>query len=86
MAAPALPVETKMAEVTHFNYTDSSWLEAKQPSVELIQLDPLVELEAQIARRADEIAATVSSRTPLNMGCWLQAEQEVLTRMELLGR
>ena len=48
--------------------------------------DTLVDLETQIARRADEIAATVASRTPLNLYRWLQAEQEVLARLNVLDR
>lgn len=41
-------------------------------------LEPLNELELQIARRADELAATRVARSSLNLVCWLQAEQELL--------
>ena len=40
--------------------------------------EPLAELELQIARRADELAATRLDRSSLNLVCWLQAEQEIL--------
>jgi hypothetical protein len=39
---------------------------------------PLVELQFQVARRADELSATRADRTPLNLACWLQAEEEIL--------
>lgn len=41
-------------------------------------LESLAELELQIARRADELAATRVDRSSLNLVCWLQAEQEIL--------
>ena len=41
-------------------------------------LEPLTELELQIARRADELAATRLERSALNLACWLEAEQEIL--------
>lgn len=41
-------------------------------------LESLAELELQIARRADELAATRIDRSSLNLVCWLQAEQEIL--------
>jgi hypothetical protein len=41
-------------------------------------LEPLADLELQIARRADELAATRLDRSSLNLVCWLQAEQEIL--------
>lgn len=42
-----------------------------------IPSEPLAELELQIARRADELAATRVARSSLNLVCWLQAEQEI---------
>jgi hypothetical protein len=41
-------------------------------------LEPLADLELQIARRADELAATRVNRSSLNLVCWLEAEQEIL--------
>lgn len=43
-----------------------------------VHLEPLTDLELQIARRADELAATRIDRSSLNLVCWLQAEQEIL--------
>jgi hypothetical protein len=40
--------------------------------------DFLTELQLQVARRADQLAAILSYRTSLNLPCWLQAEEEVL--------
>jgi hypothetical protein len=40
--------------------------------------EPLVNLELQIARRADELAATRVNHSSLNLFCWLHAEQEIL--------
>jgi hypothetical protein len=48
--------------------------------------DPLADLEFRIARRADEIAATLPARTDLNLYCWLKAEHEVLAGTGFLGR
>jgi hypothetical protein len=56
---------------------------ADQPAGAFERLD---DLEAMIARRADEIAATLPARTPLNLYCWLQAEQEILAATKLLAR
>lgn len=56
---------------------------ADQPVGAFERLD---DLEARIARRADEIAATLPARTPLNLYCWLQAEQEILAATKLLAR
>ena len=39
--------------------------------------EPLADLELQIARRADELAATRVDRSSLNLVCWLQAEHEI---------
>jgi hypothetical protein len=41
-------------------------------------IDPLTELQLQVARRADQIAASRSDRTLLNLPCWLRAEEEIL--------
>lgn len=40
--------------------------------------DPLVQLQLEVARRADELANHGTTRTSLNLHCWLQAEHEVL--------
>src|SRR5882757_9251960 len=40
--------------------------------------DPLVALQLQVARRADELAAARAVHTAFNLPCWLQAEQEIL--------
>lgn len=40
--------------------------------------DALVDLELAVARRADELAGAGLCPTPLNLHCWLQAEQEIL--------
>jgi len=54
-----------------------------QPAGAFERLD---DLEARIARRADEIAAIFPARTPLNLYCWLQAEQEILAATKLMAR
>lgn len=48
--------------------------------------DALAALQVRIARRADEIAAVLPGRTPLNLYCWLQAEQEILAAMRVLDQ
>jgi hypothetical protein len=50
----------------------------------LAALDTLADLEFRIARRADEIAATLPARTDLNLYCWLKAEHEVLAAANFL--
>ncbi|HYC73140.1 MAG TPA: hypothetical protein VEB66_18155 [Opitutaceae bacterium] len=40
--------------------------------------DALDDLELAVARRADQLAQTGLCPTPLNLHCWLQAEQEIL--------
>lgn len=47
--------------------------------------DSLVDLQLRIARRADELAAATHGRTPLNLLCWLQAEEEILHRLRSAG-
>lgn len=42
--------------------------------------DALADLELAVARRADELAQSGLCTTPLNLHCWLQAEQEILGR------
>jgi hypothetical protein len=46
------------------------------PSVD----DALADLELAVARRADQLAQSGLCTTPLNLHCWLQAEQEILGR------
>ena len=46
--------------------------------------DALTDLQFRIARRADEIAATLPARTGLNLYCWLKAEHEVLAAANFL--
>jgi hypothetical protein len=41
--------------------------------------DPLTALQLQVARRADELAAAGQRRSLLNLSCWLQAEEEILS-------
>lgn len=43
-------------------------------------VDLLTEVELKIARRADEFARTLPSRSLLNLQCWLLAEAELLGR------
>lgn len=40
--------------------------------------DPLTQLQLQVARRADELAARGSAHPPLYLLCWMQAEDEIL--------
>ena len=40
--------------------------------------DPLIALQLQVARRADQLATSLADRSVLNLSCWLQAEEEVL--------
>lgn len=42
--------------------------------------DLLTEVELKIARRADEFARLLPSRSMLNLQCWLLAEAELLGR------
>lgn len=42
--------------------------------------DALADLELAVARRADQLAQSGLCSTPLNLHCWLQAEQEILGR------
>lgn len=44
-------------------------------------LDPLTTLQLQVARRADELAASGQRRSTLNLSCWLQAEEEMLVSL-----
>lgn len=48
-------------------------------------LKSLTELELQVARRADQLAAEGYSSSDLKLVCWLQAEHELLD-MPLLAR
>ena len=47
--------------------------------------DALVDLELAVARRADELAGAGHCPTPLNLHCWLQAEQEILGAAQSLA-
>jgi hypothetical protein len=47
--------------------------------------DPLLRLELDIARRADEIARESRLGSSLNLHCWLVAETEVLARDAVQG-
>lgn len=49
-------------------------------------MDMLTDLEVKIARRADEIAATVPRMPGANLFCWLKAEHEILARAEFMDR
>ena len=40
--------------------------------------DTLIALQLQVARRADQLATSLSNRSGLNLSCWLQAEEEIL--------
>lgn len=40
--------------------------------------DTLSELQLQVARRADELAASLQAKSSLNLPCWFQAEEEIL--------
>lgn len=42
-----------------------------------IAVDPLLDLELRVARRADELARDLPQATQLNLHCWLCAEREV---------
>lgn len=42
------------------------------------RLARLTELQLKVARRADELARAGGWGTNLNLGCWLQAELEIL--------
>ena len=41
-------------------------------------IDPLLDLELRVARRADELARIQVENTALNLHCWLCAEQEIM--------
>ncbi|HEX2861366.1 MAG TPA: hypothetical protein VHN79_06985 [Lacunisphaera sp.] len=45
--------------------------------------DPLLDLQLQVAHRADELAINYPDRTPLHLLCWLQAEKEILGSLTL---
>jgi hypothetical protein len=45
---------------------------------EILADDPLVDVQLQVARRADELAARPGMGTSLNLHCWLLAEREIL--------
>jgi hypothetical protein len=40
--------------------------------------DPLVDIQLQIARKADELAARPGMGTSFDLHCWLLAEREIL--------
>jgi hypothetical protein len=48
--------------------------------------DPLLELQLQVARRADVLVASSPEKTPLNFRCWFQAEEEVLGPLGIRSR
>lgn len=68
--------------MTEVSFPDTPSLATHRETFE----DPLEDLQLRVARRADELAAAVaSSRTPLNLLCWLQAEEEILHRLQHCG-
>lgn len=50
-----------------------------------VDTDSLIELQLQVARRADALAASIRAQGSLNLPCWLQAEEEILGLLRSLA-